>query len=99
MPGTAIIVEDAICAVEMAALKGECADAVRSDADEVVEDNSRRGVMCPEVILAEELFLVLLLVFLLETLYSLSIAMAAHIASKVTVGMRAIECIRNKNPR
>ena len=38
MPGTAIVVEDAVCAVKVAALKSECTDAVRSDSNEIVED-------------------------------------------------------------
>lgn len=52
-PRAAVVVEDAICAVELAALEGECADAVRSYPDEVVEDNSRGGVVGTEVVLVE----------------------------------------------
>lgn len=99
MPGTAIVVEDAVCAVKVAALKSECTDAVRSDSNEIVEDYGGRRVMCSEVVFTEELFLILLLVFLFETLHPLCVAVTAHVPTKIAILMRLIEGICYEDPR
>jgi hypothetical protein len=99
VPGPVIVVENAVCAVKVAALESECADAVRSDSNEVVEYYGGRGVMCSEVVFTEELFLVLLLIFLFETLHPLCVAVTAHIPTKITILMRFIEGVRYEDPR
>lgn len=63
-PGTVEGVKDAVRAVELPALEGQCACTVGTDADEKVEDDGGGGVVRSEVILAEQFLLVVALVFL-----------------------------------
>lgn len=84
IPRPAVTVEDPISAVESAALKGKCTDAVRSDTYEIVEDDGRGGIMSAVVVFIEEFLIIVLCVFFKEVADTFRIAVTAHVLAEIS---------------
>lgn len=104
LPRSTVTIKYSIRAVELPTLEGQCPDAVRSDSDQEVEDDSRGGVMRTEVVLIEQFFLIVVGVFLEELVDALLVAMAADVFGEVSVGLKLVgfvglELLADVDPR
>ena len=84
-PGAQVAVEQPVSHVEAAALQRHCPQAERAQPHQEVKDYGRRRVVAAEVVLAEKLPFIVVLVFLQEVPNALSVPLQAHVLRQITV--------------